>query len=188
MRKPITRLLIAAPFAILLSINSCTVQEEYYPEGALTNFNDLMQEFPDPSCNYGSAPLYVWNGDITPERIDQDMNEFKEAGFGGVFIHPRPGLITEYLSDTWFELFRYAVDEGKELDMNVWIYDENSYPSGFGGGHVPAQMPESYNQGQGLQPEDTSMVPSNYTDYFIILKKVDGEYIDITSAAEDEQG
>ena len=35
--------------------------------------------------------------------------------------------------------------------MKVWIYDENSYPSGFAGGHVPDQMPESYNQGQGLR-------------------------------------
>jgi len=27
------------------------------------------------------------------------MQEFKNAGIGGVFVHPRPGLITEYLSD-----------------------------------------------------------------------------------------
>ncbi len=188
MKKLNTRLLFATLIIVPLSFSNCTVQEEYYPEGAVTNFKDLMQEFPEPSCDYGSAPFYVWNGEITPEGIDQDMKAFKEAGFSGVFIHPRPGLITEYLSDTWFELFRYAVDKGKELGMNVWIYDENSYPSGFGGGHVPAQMPESYNQGQGLQPKDTSMVPSNYPDYFIILKKVNGEYIDITSAAEDEQG
>lgn len=173
---------------ILLSISSCRVQEEYYPEGAITTFLDLMQEFPEPSCDYGSAPLYVWNGDITQEGINRDMKAFKEAGFGGVFVHPRPGLITEYLSDRWFELFRYTVDKGKEMDMNVWIYDENSYPSGFGGGHVPAQMPESYNQGQGLQPKDTTMIPSNYTDYFIILKKVNDGYVDITPTADEEQG
>ena len=32
--------------------------------------------------------------------------------------------------------------------MNVWIYDENSYPSGFAGGLVPEAMPES--RGRGL--------------------------------------
>lgn len=31
--------------------------------------------------------------------------------------------------------------------MNVWVYDENTFPSGFAGGHVNAEMPESYNQG-----------------------------------------
>ena len=132
--------------------------------------------------------MYVWNSEITPERIEEDMLEFKEAGFGGVFVHPRPGLITEYLSDTWFDLFRYTVDKGIELDMNVWIYDENSYPSGFGGGHVPAQMPESYNQGQGLQPEDVSSLPAGYNEYYLILKKVDGKFIDITGSAEQEVG
>ena len=80
------------------------------------------------------------------------MEKFKEAGIGGVFVHPRPGLITEYLSEEWFELFDYTVQKGKELGMNVWIYDENSYPSGFAGGHVPAEMPESWNQGTGLKP------------------------------------
>jgi len=47
-------------------------------------------------------------------------------------VHPRPGLLTEYLSDEWFHLFDYTVQKGKELGMKVWIYDENSYPSGFG--------------------------------------------------------
>ena len=32
--------------------------------------------------------------------------------------------------------------------MNIWIYDENSYPSGFAGGFVPEAMPES--RGRGL--------------------------------------
>ena len=88
---------------------------------------------------------------ITKEEIDKFMEGFKNAGSSQVIIHPRPGLITEYLSDEWFDLYKYAVEKGKELGMNVWIYDENSYPSGFAGGHVPDEMPESYNQGQGLK-------------------------------------
>jgi len=34
-----------------------------------------------------------------------------------------------------------ALAEAERLDMNVWIYDENSYPSGFAGGWVPELMP-----------------------------------------------
>ena len=34
--------------------------------------------------------------------------------------------------------------------MNIWIYDENSYPSGFAGGWVPEPMPESRGHGAGL--------------------------------------
>ena len=60
-------------------------------------------------------------------------------GLGGAFIHPRPGMITEYMSDEWYSLYRYAVDKGKEMGLDIWIYDENSYPSGFAGGHVPGR-------------------------------------------------
>lgn len=175
-------------FTTLVLLNECSVKDDYYPEGALKNFNDLLKEFENPSKEYGTAPLYVWNSVITREGIEDNLQDLKKAGFGGVFVHPRPGLITEYISETWFDLFRYTVDKAKELDMNVWIYDENSYPSGFGGGHVPAEMPESYNQGQGLQPEDTTQIPVNFEEYYLILKKVDGEFVDITSSAEEDRG
>ena len=41
-----------------------------------------------------------------------------------------------------------ALDEAQKRGMKIWIYDENSYPSGFGGGLVPDSMPES--RGLGL--------------------------------------
>ena len=105
-----------------------------------------------------------------------------------VFIHPRPGLITEYLSDEWFELYKYAVEKGKELGMKVWIYDENSYPSGFAGGHVPDQMPESFNQGQGLRMTKFEILPDTCEKYFLCLKEENGVYEDITASLANEKG
>ena len=115
------------------------------------DFATLSSQFAEPPREYTTAPFFVWNAEITKEEIDKFLEGFKNAGSSQVFIHPRPGLITEYLSDNWFELYQYTVEKGKELGMDVWIYDENSYPSGFAGGHVPDEMPESFNQGQGLE-------------------------------------
>jgi len=145
--------------------------------------------FADPPSEYRSAPLWDWNEQITEEGIDFQMKEFKKAGIGGVFVHPRPGLLTEYLSDDWFELFNYTVQKGKELDMKVWIYDENSYPSGFAGGHVPAAMPDSYKHGTGLRvyvQENVDALPSDELE--VILKKTENGFIDITSSIENEKG
>lgn len=119
----------------------------------IQTYAGLKKNFADPPADYRSAPLWDWNDEITEEGIDFQMQEFKKAGIGGVFVHPRPGLLTEYLSDDWFRLFGHTVQKGKELGMKVWIYDENSYPSGFAGGHVPAQMPDSYQHGAGLSME-----------------------------------
>ena len=116
------------------------------------------------------------------------MEGFKKAGSSQVFIHPRPGLITEYLSENWFELYQYTVEKGKELGMDVWIYDENSYPSGFAGGHVPDEMPESYNQGQGLEMTKVEMLPDTCDKYYLCLKEENGTYTDITSSLASEKG
>ncbi|MDR1339734.1 MAG: hypothetical protein LBK58_06765 [Prevotellaceae bacterium] len=156
-------------------------------DGADT-FETLRSQFLNPSKEYKTAPLYVWNTKITRGLIDTTMSDLKEKGFGGVFIHPRPGLVTEYISDEWYELFRYTLDRGKELDMNVWIYDENSYPSGFAGGHLPAEMPESYNQGNGLSLKKAETLPENASEFFICLKEENGKFTDITGRLQEEQG
>ncbi|MEK7996782.1 MAG: glycosyl hydrolase, partial [Planctomycetota bacterium] len=73
-----------------------------------------------------------------------------------VFVHPRPGLMTPYLSPEWFRLWKVALKEAERLDMNVWIYDENSYPSGFAGGFVPDAMPESRGRGLTIKEQDSA--------------------------------
>ena len=100
----------------------------------------------------------------------------------------RNGLITEYNSPEWYELFDYTVAKGKELGMTVWIYDENGYPSGFGGGLVPEAMPESYNQGLGLQPTESEVIPADYKKYYLILKEVNGKFENVTDKITAESG
>lgn len=114
----------------------------------------LKALFPKPPAEFSTLPFFVWNGDVNEAMIDRELQDFSAQGIHGFIIHPRPGLITEYLSDRWFQLIRYTVDRAKKLGMEAWLYDENSYPSGFAGGHVPAEMPESYNQGQGLARQE----------------------------------
>jgi hypothetical protein len=185
MKRNMILLLVAA----MLGHLSCRVSTDSSAgEKGIAAFDELSGRFAEPSKEYGTAPLWVWNTRVTHERIDASMKELKEQGFGGVFIHPRPGLITEYLSDEWFELCRYAVETGKKLDMNVWIYDENSYPSGFAGGHVPAEMPESYNQGRSLLAERYEVFPDTVPELFLCYKKENEAFREITSGMKDELG
>jgi hypothetical protein len=164
------------------------VAQNVNAQKVIADFKSFTKEFKNPSKDYGTVPFFVLNDDVTKEEIERNMRELKENGCGGVIYHPRPGLITEYLSQKWFELFKHAVNVGKKIAMNVWIYDENSYPSGFAGGHVPAQMPESYNEGMGLNPSDATQIPADYKKYFIILKKENEKYVDVISAIEKEIG
>ena len=144
-------------------------------QGTPSSFVELRPLFRDPPAQYRSAPLYVWNNDVQEADIDQFLRDFKEQGIGGVFIHPRPGLITEYLSERWFALARYTVERARQLGMLVWLYDENSYPSGFAGGHVPAAMPESWQDGHGLTMKKLSALDAGAARTCTVLLEKRGE-------------
>lgn len=152
------------------------------------SFEALKEAFNAPGNEYGTTPFWVWNTKVNRKIIDSMMLDYKRNDFGGVIVHARPGLITEYLSDEWFDLFKYAQEKGKKLGLKVWIYDENSYPTGFGGGLVPDQMPESYNQGQMLYMTDVNTIPVNQEDIFIALKVEGEQFIDISSTLATEKG
>jgi hypothetical protein len=140
---------------------------------------DVQRLFADPPAEYRSAPLWVWNNRVTKTQIETQLADFRAHGIGGVFIHPRPGLITPYLSEEWFELCRHAVETGKSLGMKVWIYDENSYPSGFAGGHVPAQMPDSV--GLGLRLTRATAIPTAFPEKpLAVMRKSGSDIEDIT--------
>jgi len=128
-------------FSALLAFSACAKGPE------LESRDEALALFENPPVEYRSVPFWVWNDAMTREQIEEQLADFRDKGLGGVFVHPRPGLVTPYLSEKWFSLFRHAVDIAAGLGMNVWIYDENSYPSGFAGGHVPAQMPDAVRAG-----------------------------------------
>ncbi len=158
------------------------------PEGPPNSFAELSALFEDPPASFRSAPLWVWNDDLQEAQIDEQLEDFQTKGIGGVFVHPRPGLITPYLSDRWHALFQYTVEKAKTLGLDVWIYDENSYPSGFAGGHVPARMPESYTEGQGLQMETFRVLPPDSLDFLVVLEKSGDRFVDITPTWRETPG
>lgn len=138
-----------------------------------------FSEFSDPPSEYRPAPFWVWNELMTIEKIERQLQDLKDKGFGGAFVHARPGLIAPYLSEEWLFLFKEAVKLGRELGLKIWVYDENSYPSGFAGGLVPAAFPEvacSGLRGKKLNKPDLSQV----SDLACVLQEEGGRFVDLT--------
>jgi hypothetical protein len=109
------------------------------------------------------------------------MNDLASQKVKQVFVHPRPGLMTPYLSDAWFRLWKTALKEAKKLDMNVWIYDENSYPSGFAGGLVPEAMPEA--RGRGITVREHKQQPKPSDETVGVYRLVKDTYVPVTIEA-----
>ncbi|MBU3666594.1 MAG: hypothetical protein FGM15_12070 [Chthoniobacterales bacterium] len=107
----------------------------------------FLSGFADPPVEFRPWPFLVLNDEYVPgageARLTELLESLARVGYGGVFLHPRPGLITEYLSPRWFELIRHCIAECRRLGLVPALYDEHSYPSGFAGGHVPARSPQT---------------------------------------------
>ncbi len=95
-----------------------------------------IELFKNPTSEYRGAPFWAWNCKLEKEELLRQIDIFKEMGLGGYHMHPRQGLATPYLSDEFMDIVKACTEKGKENGMLTWLYDEDKWPSGFGGGYV----------------------------------------------------
>ena len=161
--------LLAALAATLINLHA----------GPLPDSTQAKKLFANPPREYSTGPLWVWNDLLTDGQIRSTLRDLAKQQVKQVWVHPRPGLMTPYLAPEWFHLWDVALDEARRLDMNVWIYDENSYPSGFAGGWVPELMPEA--RGRGLKLTESKTAPK-WSDNLIAVLRVNGDTSENVSA------
>lgn len=76
-----------------------------------TDSSQVRALFADPPREYSSGPLWVWNDMLTESQIVDTMQDLAAQKVRQVFVHPRPGLMTPYLSSDWFRLWKVALKE-----------------------------------------------------------------------------
>ena len=92
--------------------------------------------FKNPTSEFRGAPFWAWNSKLVPEILREQVDIFRDMGFGGFNMHVRQGLETEYLGKDFFEAVRACADRAEENNMLAWLYDEDRWPSGAAGGFV----------------------------------------------------
>ena len=100
------------------------------------------EDFKNPGKEYRPSPFWSWNDRLDTDELRWQVREFADKGFGGYFMHSRVGLATPYLSPEWMRCIEACLDEGRKMDLETWLYDEDKWPSGFAGGIVPAKGEE----------------------------------------------
>ncbi|MBP1990695.1 glycosyl hydrolase [Paenibacillus eucommiae] len=93
----------------------------------------------------GCLSFWSWNDKLEPEALVGQLEQFRAAGMHGVFLHARGGLLTEYLGESWIAAVRACINYARQYGMEIWLYDEDAWPSGFCGGKVP-QSGEQHQQ------------------------------------------
>ncbi len=111
-----------------------------------------IKSFISPDASYAPVYVWVWNDICTQDIIDAQLVEMQNLGIRAFYILPEPknfrpdsmptNLTPDYLSSDYFKLCAYAIEKGKTLGMNCWIYDEGGWPSGSACGKVLKDHPE----------------------------------------------
>jgi hypothetical protein len=91
----------------------------------------------------GAGYFWLFNDRCEWETIERHLRAFAAAeNVMAVSIHPRHGLLVPYGGDEWFELVERTCRRAKELGVQVWLYDEDPWPSGNAGGRLTVEHPE----------------------------------------------
>ena len=110
-----------------------------------------LDAFLSPGRDLSPVYTWMWNAEITREETDAQLDEMQALGIQRFYVLPMPKsfrptsfptpLTPEYLTDRYFDAYRYAIARAKEKGMQAWLYDEGGWPSGGACGQVVLEDP-----------------------------------------------
>ncbi len=93
--------------------------------------------------DYEPIPFYFLNDTFSEEEVKIQLDVMKENGINAFFLHVRDGITDEtYGTAAFFGRIKFIVEESVKRGLKVWLYDEDSFPSGNAGGQIAIEHPE----------------------------------------------
>ncbi|UCG15984.1 MAG: hypothetical protein JSV19_11890 [Phycisphaerales bacterium] len=104
-----------------------------------------------------TGPLFWLHGDESPQRLKAYLEKVVEGGNGCFTAESRPH--EDWLGPGWYRDLRVCLDTAKKLNLKMWIFDEQWWPSGEVGGKVPREYGSKY-----MEAAETDVVgPRRFT-------------------------
>jgi hypothetical protein len=96
------------------------------------------------NASFSYRPIIVWamNDKLVKQEMKIQLADFKSCGYGGVMVMPWGGLPYDFMAAEWIEAVDCILECASELDMDIWIWDDWCYGSGFAGGVLAKENPE----------------------------------------------
>ena len=82
------------------------------PRTPWSHVTTTREHFRDPEREYGILPFWFLNGELDPDEMRFQLQEFRDKEMPGIILHGRFGLELEYLGEDYLDRIRLAVDGG----------------------------------------------------------------------------
>jgi len=107
-------------------------------------YADPRGDFAEPPLALKSRPLWFWNGPLTRQGIEEQMEKSRDqSGYYGFGILPTPAMTPAYATKEFLDRYEDAVNRAASLGLRMCLYDEFWFPSGSAGGLLAAKHPEA---------------------------------------------
>ncbi|MCE5207283.1 MAG: hypothetical protein LLG42_03120 [Chloroflexi bacterium] len=99
----------------------------------------IFSKIPEPLPQHYPAVYWFWHHIPSPQEIEEQLAEIKQAGYRTFLIQPRLAFpIHEYLGQGYLEAYRIAMQTAKTLGLTAGLYDDYNWISGHAGGRTVA--------------------------------------------------
>jgi hypothetical protein len=102
--------------------------------GGAATLDEQFKTLPMEAKRY-TGPLFWLHGDESPERLNTILTKVAESGNGTFTAESRPHK--DWLGEGWYRDLSVSLDAAKRLDMTMWLFDEDWWPSQTVAGKVP---------------------------------------------------
>lgn len=123
-----------------------------------------------PPTEFFPTYNWSWSTPVTKEGIKDRIDQMCEKNIKLFYILPIPkdfrpttnpsDMEPDYLTEEYFDVYKFAVEYATKKGMQVWLYDEGGWPSGSATGKVVKARPDLINQSIKKVEASSPYVPS----------------------------
>lgn len=84
-------------------------------------------------------PLF-WQHGEAHEILENEIEQMYKNGIGGFIVESRPH--PDFMGEGWWSDLDFLIAAAKKRDMEVWLFDDSAYPSGYGAGKIKELYPQ----------------------------------------------
>lgn len=100
----------------------------------------MMFQKTDNPGTFRPVMIWAWNDTLKKGRLAEQIRSIIDLGFGGFAIMPWYQLPYSFMSESYLDGVEFALGKAEEKGLEVWIFDDWLFPSGFGGGGVTSDV------------------------------------------------